>query len=587
MVASTAKRLTGVCILFLPRSAAEAEASACPAVASASDKTAPCFLQTKSGHTDGKEFDYLKKERKVDEDPVPNGVGYWLAALENPAPKGFRYWLAALDMDDKDHRPCVEGQRHSLNYWLAHTLAPGVAAGAFLMAFAGLTYLLDNKIISRGKGEADMALFVVRSIQFLGVLGSTTMLLDSHALIRALGGSAATSGLYLGLYNIGWGVIANFFVFLCMRVSAIFWRTGCKALLCGAVVCQLVGMLTYAVITVCIDCHKGSPFWLLLAMMSRLLMGFGAGVVNYVWRHLIVHLVDVESRPSVCMQIPLVSMVANGLGPLVVLVAQASTSWAWDDKSRVFACDGVLQLLFFTAILFLVASFPSLTSAQDHAAAIVDIGEERTMAPEPSARRTFVIFGCVVFGMLWGFVFGGLDVAMVMIVEDEFQFGIKTTCFLVSLTFLAIIPVRGFFDNANLPVASRIRIFMGLSLVGSSLLFRFLWRTLSTIPAIGVALIMVGDMLMLPCFSLSWGLCDGIAVQHAPQHGWFGSANVIMASGMTFSLFRLPGAVSSRLLIASTGRDAYALQQMIATLAAWLLASWLILPFRRKSASFF
>jgi hypothetical protein len=449
--------------------------------------------------------------------------------------------------------------------------------------------MLDNKIIGRGTGEADMALFVVRSIHFLCGLASTTMLPDSHALIRALGGTPATSGLYLGLYNIGWGVMANLFVFFCMHTSAIFWRMGSKALLCGAVVCQLVGMLTYAVITVCIDCHKGSSLWLVLAMISRVLMGFGAGIVNYVWRHLIVHLVDAESRPSACLQIPLVSMVANGLGPLVVLVAQASTSWAWDDKGRVFSCDGVAQLLFFIAILFLVASFPSLTSAQDYAAvplASVDTGEGRTMLPELSASRKFLILGCVVFSMLWGFVFGGLDVAMVMIVQDEFRLGIKTTCFLVSLTFLAIIPVRGFFDSAKLPVASRMRIFMGLSLLGSSMLFRFLWRTLSTVPAVGVALIMVADTLIFPCFSLSWGLCDGIAVQHAPQHGWFGSANVIMASGMSFSLFRLPGAVSSRLLIANTGRDAYALQQMIATFVAWVLTSWLILPLRRKSEGF-
>jgi len=511
--------------------------------------------------------------------------------IEDLAPEGFRYWLAALDIDEKDPRPFVERQQRSLNYWIAHTLAPGVAAGAFLAAFTALVHMLDDKIVSRGVGEADMALFAVRSIHFLGVLSSTTMLPDSHALIRALGGTAAISGLYLGLYNISWGVVANLFVFFCMHTSATFWRTGCKALLCGAVVCQLVGMLTYAVITVCVDCHKGSRFWLVVAMIARILMGIGAGIVNYVWRHLIVHLVDAESRPSACLQIPLVSMVANGLGPLVVLVAQASRSWAWDwdDKSRVFACDGVLQLLFFIAILSLVATFPSLMSARDHAAvptAIADTEEERAGQVDLAASRKFLILGCIVFSMLWGFVFGGLDVAMVMIVEDEFHLGIKATCFLVSLTFLAIVPVRGFFDSTGIPVPSRMRLFMGLSLLGSTMLFRWLWRTFSAVPAVGVALLMFADMLIFPCFSLSWGLSDGIAVQHAPQQGWFCSANVIMASGMSFSMFRLPGAVSSRLLIANTGRDAYALQQVIATFAAWMLASWLILPLRRKSGSF-
>merc|ERR1719223_842113 len=150
-------------------------------------------------------------------------------------------------------------------------------------------------------------------------------------------------------------------------------------------------------------------------MIARIVMGIGAGIVNYVWRHHIVHLVDAESRPSACLQIPLVSMVANGLGPLVVLVAQASRSWAWDwdDKSRVFACDGVLQLLFFIAILSLVATFPSLMSAPDHAAvptAIADTEEERAGQVDLAASRKFLILGCIVFSMLWGFVSGGLDV---------------------------------------------------------------------------------------------------------------------------------------------------------------------------------
>jgi len=468
---------------------------------------------------------------------------------------------------------------------LSASLTSALGVSIFCAALGCIAFTYDRRAFKRDV-PSDAAIVTVSLMHLFSVLSSSVMVPASYQLMMKLGASAAFSGLYVGVYNLCWGVVANVCVWLLMHNFPNLWRKS-KLLLATAVAMQLVGVFAYNSILFAAD--SGSKAFVplrSLAVLSRVVMGTGAGIVSYVWRFLIVHLCPAKDRPKANMIVPFVNMIGNGLGPFVLAIAQVSKfpSPSLASKGDLFVCNGAPQIFFACALFILLAKFPSLDEVHDCDAGTSYSGAPAQLEPEGSSAwdsdipiwRKTLLGACVTFSILWGLAFGGLEVAMVQILIEEFSLSISVACVLISATILAVVPLKLLFNVKYLHIKSWIHLLMGLSLLGAIMLFGCVGKLNSNAQ---IAVLLMADTLIFPAFSFAWGLCDGIAVQHAAKRGCFDSSNIIMASQIGFSTTRLAGSMLSRLVLTAGGRNLYASQQVLTTLVAWSTAAILITPY--------
>lgn len=303
------------------------------------------------------------------------------------------------------------------------------------------------------------------------------------------------------------------------------------------------------------------------------------------------HLFPAKDRPKANMAVPFVNMIGNGLGPLVVAIAHLCGSrlpWL-PSTGHSFICAGAPQIFFSCTMCVVLAKFPSLEAVHDCEMNLSYSGAPAELTPEVSKGldediplwRKALLGGCVTFSMLWGLSFGGLEVAMIQILMVEFGLDISVACMLIACTILAVVPLKLMFHADHLHIRSWIHLLMCMAMLGAVLLFGLRG---SPAPILQIGVLLVADTLIFPGFNFSWGLCDGIAVQHSARHGLFSSANVIMASQISFSTARLVGSMLSRFILTTGGRNAYALEQILATFMAWTVAASLIVPYLNGKA---
>jgi len=173
-------------------------------------------------------------------------------------------------------------------------------------------------------------------------------------------------------------------------------------------------------------------------------------------------------------------------------------------------------------------------------------------------HRHWVIIGCLAITMLRGFCVSGLEAATTMILEVDHRWKAQSIGIVISMTFLAIVPLRWGHGKLKdrLSVATCIRSLAAFSIVGSILMSmapHYAWR------------LILADIILFPSFYWGDALVMGLMAQHLSPTGSLLDAN--NAPGLqllTVSCGRFLGPISARALIAQGGQSTYAVMQVMA-----------------------
>lgn len=526
--------------------------------------------------------------------------------VDNPSPV-HRLDQAKHDHTGQAHRQAVAwGRRNDPEEisWLQITAIFLVPVVAVAILFGWGTACLAASGAFRESGEAGANLpQTVYLMMFLLSLMFTIVIPESYSLTKSLGGSAALSGLVVGIVTVCVG-IPNVTFWFWMRVNPEIWREARRIFLFSAILVTLAGvMYLWAVVAVDLrhqgmDSPHNSPLFALV-MFARCLQGVAMGSAGTIFKYLMVHKIKVEHQASTNAKIYFSSILGMGLGPVVAAVSRGSSLFALEylRESQVgfsFSSVGAVQA-FLLAPLFCLGAcrFPKMTETWDWQESDRSLSNSHGIQFVQSSSETRANVGvwkkvalcaCVVFSMLRAYVWMGCEVASVMILEVEYGWSVTSSGLAVGMTFLGVIPLKIIFSSliGHFRTSTWVRILLGSGVVGSLFLFEFVCHGMAP-PGPHrrmwcVITLLFADLLMYSPLGFATGLVDGIGLQSCAKKGVWQVSNYLMWTSLAIDCVgRGAGCVMARYMVDTGGRNLYAFQQATAILLMWVLAEICIL----------
>lgn len=326
-------------------------------------------------------------------------------------------------------------------------------------------------------------------------------------------------------------------------------------------------------------------------LISRLVDGFGTGIISQLSIVNLSHLFKSEERPSQMADNQLAVMMGIGIGPLIgsaVCRLADIADFAQEDALRAIAIAYVgnaLAATFVVAIRFPElqddmedASHPPGETSLQHASC----SEEQSGLPMQS--KVVLMCSGLVMNALRGFVISGLEAATSLLLEEEFGWERRDIGIVIGLCFLFCIPVKALYGNLKneLKITQWIRLMTCLSMIGTIPLFSF---ACPGGPYCGW-MILLGDAILFPTLFLGDGLSSGLLMmsQHlCPVGSWLDANHIMLYRGlMVAGMGRTWGPPAARMQIDHSGQNSYASQQL-ALAAVYLVVFELGMVPRAKS----
>jgi hypothetical protein len=473
----------------------------------------------------------------------------------------------------------------SASYVLGSVVAPAAGGFATLALFGILLYCcgcvawpqFSDASDSTPKAIASRAIGSFQLLNVIHCMSFTIVITDSLDLIRTLDGSAWVSGLMVGIYLAG-SCISNVVLWAWVRADPDMWRTRTRLILIMGAGMFTLGTLLYAAVASTVDTvelqAESLGIWLFAMLSARAMQGAGATFFTYQYRRVIVHVSEPGELPTNMSTFFFFSMLGIGLGPLLSAAAHASCFCNVGSLGgHAFVAVAAIQLLIFAPTVILVAwFFPSLQHVHDN----YDQGSSDSGPQVVTASTKVLMLSALTFAMLRAFTVSGLEVATAMLLEVEYHWGMVASGIAIGLTFLGCIPARMALlaNKHRMSLRSQTRVFLLVALLSTLLLFdlpcaigKEIWRWWCT------ALLLVGDTLIYPSLMFSSSPIEGVALERTPKVGFWNDNNFVMATAIVVECFgRGAGPPVARFLIDIGGRDAYAAQQLVVVLIAWLIA---------------
>jgi len=459
-------------------------------------------------------------------------------------------------------------QRHSEGHTTQTCPAVRLAfplAAAALATAAGLVLVFRHV---RASEAAEAARTCVLLPQFVLIMGSTIVVLDSYMLAEAAHMGPGESGQLVGLNWLGAG-LGFVSMWAALRQRPALWKEQPRAICVGGLCLNALGVLLYLLGARAIESGAAGEAAAVFVKGARFLGGIGQGVVAQLM------VVTVQSlTPSADMGVQMtrvffVNTVGIGSGPVIAAGAHALTFCPPEQASFVSA-PAVQLIVSLGALLAVVALFPDISSE-----ALPD--QPGGEAPKPGAeegedlrRRRLLIMCCAVIFLLRNLVVSGVEVGTALLLERDFGFDRRLVGFLVGATFFVAFPVRSAHQRLRerLSLLGQFRLFAGLAALGCLLLL----RPVSLVLPHGVALLLA-DSVIFPCAFLADGLSYGALMQNVFPEGSLLDKNhsALWCNLLGFGAGRLGGPWMARWhleALGSAGQDRYALWQLLACVAA-------------------
>eukprot|EP00416_Gambierdiscus_australes_P041817 CAMPEP_0171108714 /NCGR_PEP_ID=MMETSP0766_2-20121228/69466_1 /TAXON_ID=439317 /ORGANISM="Gambierdiscus australes, Strain CAWD 149" /LENGTH=554 /DNA_ID=CAMNT_0011570301 /DNA_START=39 /DNA_END=1703 /DNA_ORIENTATION=+ len=437
-------------------------------------------------------------------------------------------------------------------------------------------FLLLTALVPSHYGIAEKACITQAAVLLITNLSFTVVIPSSYRMARVVGLGAAYSGLLIGLYQLGVcaGAVA---MWVTLRFYPEAWRFSFPIMV-GSTFVSLLGAALYFALSIAaepffsgVPVEHEKPWMAFPLVVSRLLDGFGTGVIVQMGQILIIHLVKSEDRASWMATNQFASMLGIGLGPMVSSVVSALNLCHSSTGQLAAVGIGYVGLALTSSVLAL-ARFPR------HLDEVID------QQPAPTTQvssdeikdarsRIVLVLGSLVMCLMRSFVISGLEAATSFLLEVEYDWGLAPTGIAVGLCFLFCIPVKLFFNTFQdqLSLICWIRLAGAGAVVGGVMLYR--WSNSAYV-------LLVGDALVFPALFLGDALTAGIMMmsQHLmPLGSLFDANHVVLQRALFMCLGRNLGPPLARTTVQGSGQNGYATQQLvIAVLFLVVLEIWVV-----------
>lgn len=465
---------------------------------------------------------------------------------------------------------------------LRSLLFPTVAVA---LAALGILHLAlrnaKQDAISSDQHDDELAAKIVRRVGFYLSLTDnimfTMVIPDSYSLIQSLGGGATLSGIMIGITKCGTCATAIGLGFALRRYENI-WRDHARVVLLVASCCNIIASSVYTFIAAVAlnSVDKEMHIYMLAALvLSRMTLGFGAGLRLQLSRTHIARLTPKECRPAEQEFFLLGVMLGIGLGPLVA-AAVKYLDICHNSLAQRYEAVGLASLAISFTQFVAVFCIPPLAGCRDWVSSEVQKSGLCFDAPELN-RRWRILKCCLIISLLRGICVCGTEAGTAMLLEVEHNWSIKAIGFSISLAFLSCLPFRMAYKkyNSHFSFNTWMQSLISLSMIGAFLIFPYKSGEESAY------LILLGDVLLFPTFYLTDAMAQGVMVQHTlPKEISFLDINgVTMLNTILLDGIARPlGMPLARFEVDRHGQFGYALQLLFLTICAGLVIEFGLLP---------
>jgi hypothetical protein len=215
----------------------------------------------------------------------------------------------------------------------------------------------------------------------------------------------------------------------------------------------------------------------------------------------------------------------------------------------------------------------------DSAEESADEGQVRCDPPKFYDLKSRAIIYCLMYSCSRAFVTAGLEAVTVMILQKNLGWSLIRCGFMVSITFLACIPLSwahsAVGDRISLP--SWVRLLNIVAVVGSLLLFPALAFALNCDRTI---VLITADAILFPALMLASGMVEGLLTLFALPPGYLLSLDNILLLLCVWidCVGRFAGPPLARMNVEYQGQTGYAKQQLMVTGVAFLIAEFFLVP---------
>jgi len=484
----------------------------------------------------------------------------------------------------------------------------------FTVAMVILVWMWRCTLSSNHSTQEAAALVQIAQL-FIQHLTFTLIIPSSYHTALAVGLDAVYSGILIGMYQMGVMLASVVLWFALLRVPDL-WRRG-RILTLAATGCNVVGAVSYCMLVYALEAREEAKDRLpatsldriaMCLLASRIMDGFGTGIVAQLSAVSIVHLFPSGDRPSWMASTQFAGMLGIGLGPLMHSIGcMLDTSNL--ASAHMGACGIVYVGIALASSSVAAVHFPVLPdSLEDHDPAPDEAtknqattrgaeGEEpagaggtllqradgREMQSELSSHAKVVLLcGGLVMNVVRGFVISGLEAATALLLEERYSWNSRRIGIGIGACFLVCIPVKALHGGLknSLTLIQWIRAMSIMAIVGSFMLFTPASRFLG-IKDGGLA-IMLGDAVLFPTLFLGDALNSGLMMMapHLFPQGSRLDANHFMLYRIisVAALGRNLGPPLARFQVAAGGQDSYAAQQLALAVIYLILFEAVVVP---------
>eukprot|EP00929_Paragymnodinium_shiwhaense_P006998 TRINITY_DN110955_c0_g1_i1.p1 TRINITY_DN110955_c0_g1~~TRINITY_DN110955_c0_g1_i1.p1 ORF type:complete len:544 (+),score=68.72 TRINITY_DN110955_c0_g1_i1:98-1729(+) len=437
----------------------------------------------------------------------------------------------------------------------------GVAAIVIFGVLLRLGYYMRDQDLAEG------VRCMILLPQFICLVGSTIIVIDSYELAELAGMAPGDSGQLVGL---NWGGAALGFtaMWAVLRQRPMVWRECPKSILAVGLSINLLGvsLYLYGVHLVEIGKTGASPIHLLKA--ARLIGGVGQGLVA---QFMVVTIQTVTSKADMRDQMTrvfFINAIGVGAGPIIAglshyLAACPAGNFSFKVAPMV---QLTLTLAGLVAVLQLFPSMEALVLPESSAPPASATAEDDVDNSALLRRRYLLIAACVAVFVLRNYIASGVEVGSALMLERDYSMDRRVVGLAIGMTFMAAIPVRMLYEQFkdSLSMIGWFRVFACFAIVGAAFLLRGVSQLLP-----GGAAILMGDSIIFPCAFLADGLSYGVLMVNVFADGSLLDKNhcALYCNGLGMGVGRLCGPWLARYqleVMGHSGQDSYALAQMLA-----------------------
>jgi len=419
--------------------------------------------------------------------------------------------------------------------------------------------------------------------QFVCLLGSTIIVIDSYELAKKVGMAPGDSGQLVGLNWLG-AAVGFLTVWYALRQDSMIWRKRPLSICGSGLLINIIGSIAFAYAAYMAESGGSTTSALLLLKVARVLGGYGHGLVA---QFMVVTIQSVTSKVDMgdqMMRVFAVNAVGVGSGPVLAASAHFLAGCPSGDLSLVLA-PVVQSMLSCGSLLAVLNLFPDMSPLE-----LPDQLDPKAIsatenAEEAMGYRRILIVCCIVLFVLRNFVASGVEVGSSLLLERDVGMDRRLVGIAVGITFLFVVPAKLVHQSFKdlLSTEGWFRTFACVALAGTLLLYRPISHL---VPGAAALSLLAGDALIFPAAFLADGISYGILMTKVLPDGSILDKNhaSLFCNVLGMSLGRLSGPWLARYSLEALGSDAqniYALGQTLACAAIILIFEIGVRPYMR------